>query len=100
MDRLAWLIFPLIENTLDKAPGSFYFIATCEECRVTHHTVENQAFVGLRLSTLKGRAIIKIHVDGANLHLRAGDFGAKLERNAFIGLHTHGEGVCLNLAVC
>ena len=99
MDRLAWFIAPFIKNALDESPCSFHFVAAGEQGRVAHHTVQNQTFIGFGLRTLKRGAIVEIHVDGANLHLRARNFGGELERNAFIRLHAHSKDIGLNLPV-
>src|SRR5947209_17056641 len=90
LDRFGWFFFPGVQDALDKGPGSLHFVATGEERRVAQHTVEQETLIGFWLLAEAGGAVEEIHVDGANLHLRAGNFRAEFEGDAFIWLDAQG----------
>src|ERR1700736_2594281 len=78
-DGFAWLVFPFIQDTLDKGPCSFYLVAPGKERRVTQHAVEYETFICLGLFAEEGGAIKEIHVNGTNLHLGTRYLGTELE---------------------
>src|SRR5579885_515329 len=93
------LALPDIQNALHKVPGRLHLVAACEERRVAEHTVEQEALVCLWLLAHKGGAIEKVHIDRANLHLRAWNLRPKFQRDALVRLDAQRQDIRLNLSM-
>src|SRR5487761_217750 len=82
---------PHVENRLHNAPTRLDHVRPLKQRRVTDHAFIEQTLIS---SARLGAEIIRvaeIHIHGAQLHDRAWDFRAKLQRNSFLGLNVHDE---------
>src|ERR1700719_1890474 len=84
---------PNVENGLDDAPAGFHHVGALEERGVAGHAIAEQAFVAGAVLGAEIGVVVKVHVDEAETHDRAGHFCAKAERDSFLGLDVNDHAV-------
>src|ERR1700730_5081550 len=82
---------------VDQHPGGLNLVRTDEACRVAKHAVVQKVFVGVDRASLKGTAVVEVHVDAANLHPRRRRPGAEAQHDALVRLDLDSYGVRLRL---
>src|SRR5712664_1332581 len=88
---------PDVQDGLNYIPAGFDPVGTLEERRVAGHAIAQQALVTGAVLGAEIGAVVEIHVDEAELHDRARNFGAEAERDAFVGLDVNDQAIGLQI---
>src|SRR5258708_77018 len=103
--RTGWIVgeaaggqrMPDVQNGLNYIPAGFDHVGPLEERRVAGHAIAQQALVTGAVLGAEIGAVVEIHVDEAELHDRARNFGAEAERDAFVGLDVNDQAIRLQV---
>src|SRR5882757_10985153 len=76
--------FPHIDNWINDSPACFYHVRALVECLIAHDSVIEKHFVTGVGCGAEIVSVVKVHLHFADLHLCAGNFGSKAERNTFV----------------
>src|SRR5579862_782993 len=82
---------PDVDDGFNDAPCGFDHVGALEQGGIADHAVVEQAFVTGAVGSAEVAGVVEIHVDQAELHDRAGNFGTEAERDAFVGLNVNDQ---------
>src|SRR5208283_659752 len=84
---------PDVEDGLDNSPAGFDHVSALEERGVASHAVAEEALVTGAVLGAEVGVVVKIHVDEAETHDGAGNFGTEAEGDSFLGLDMNDHAV-------